>query len=101
MTNAYKTTTRVWVVDATGDLNTGGVWVTRVSYNPSANSDDLILTDVDDNPALALKAGLLASGQVSQDFSSENGGLGRFFSSLKVGTIDGGTAYIYFRSASQ
>ena len=101
MANAFKRTTQLWVVDETGELNTGAIWITHIGYTPAANDDDLVLTDTSDNTAIVIKAGLVASGQVNVSFASENSGRGRHLPSLKVATIDGGTAYIYLRSASQ
>lgn len=93
MSNAYKSTTNLWVIDETGTLNTGGVTVIRVIYFPSAVDDDLIITDNADNEAIVLKAG--ASDTSPVHLPMEDGG--RKLPSLKIGTIDGGTAYIYFR----
>jgi len=93
MTNTYKSATKLWVVDETGTLNEGGVTVERVVYMPSAAGDDLIITDNADNEAIVLKAGASDASPVHLPFGRK----GRKLPSLKVGTIDGGTAYIYFR----
>lgn len=93
MSNTYKSTTKLWVVDETGTLNEGGVTVVKVVYIPSAAADDLILDDNADNTAIVLKAGPSDASPVQLDFGNK----GRKLPSLKVNTIDGGTAYIYLR----
>ena len=92
MANSYKTTTNLWVVDEIGLLNVRGVTVERVVYFPSTAGDDLILTDKNDNEAIVLKAGASDISGVHLSFGDV---AGRKMPSLKVGTIDGGTAYIY------
>ncbi|MCK4829687.1 hypothetical protein KA005_78915 [bacterium] len=91
--NAYKSTTNLWVVDSTGTLNEGGVTIVKIIYIPSAVNDDLILDDNADNTAIVLKAGASDVSPIHVDFGEK----GRALPSLKVNTIDGGTAYIYFR----
>jgi len=106
MSNAYAAANRVWTLDSTGSLwtNTFGTkpsetngpkYVTRIVYVPSTTDDDLVFQDTGASTAIALKAGASDASPVTVDFSAENGGLGRRFHSLKVSTIDGGTAYLY------
>jgi len=91
--NAFTSETQLWVVDSTGTLNTGGVTVVKVIYLPAVQGDDLVLTDNADNNAIILRAKAGSIDMVETDFGER----GRTLPSLKVGTIDGGIAYIYFR----
>ena len=93
MSNSYKDTTGLWVVDTTGNLDTDPVNIIEVVYIPSAANDDLILSDTSDNPAIVLKAGATDASPVHMSFHHP----GRRLPNLKVNTIDGGTAYIYMR----
>jgi len=93
MSNTYKSTTKLWVVDETGTLNAGGVTIVKIIYIPSVAADDLVLDDDADNTAIVLKAGASDASPIHVDFGEK----GRKLPSLKVKTIDGGTAYIYFR----
>lgn len=93
MGNSFKSTTKLWVIDSTGTLNAYGVTITEVVYVPGAVNHDLVLTDNADNEAIVLKAGPSDVSPVHISFGEK----GRKLPSLKVGTIDGGTAYIYFR----
>ena len=91
MANSYKTTTNVWVVDSTGTLNTGGVTIDKIYWVPGAAAHDLVLTDNADNAFISLKADPSAAIPIDINFIPP-----RRMPSLKVGTIDGGTAYIFF-----
>jgi hypothetical protein len=93
MGNSYNDTTSLWVIDETGALETSPREVMEVVYFPSAAGDDLILTDSADNLAIALKAGVADATPVHICFAPQ----GRRLPSLKVGTIDGGTAHIYLK----
>ena len=96
MSNTYVSATYLWTVDSTGNLETEGCTVTRVIYFPSAVNDDFQLTDTSDNLAIPLKASASDTSPVHIDLTGEHGG-GRRLPSLKVGTIDGGTAYVFLR----
>jgi len=93
MTNSYKSATRVWLIDSTGSLNTGGVEIQHIVFIPSNDGDQLKLTDNADNEWI--------------HFWAQTGDESYFFPfvppikmpSLKVATISGGaTAYIQFRT---
>jgi hypothetical protein len=84
----------LWVCDSTGTLETDAVSIMHVVYVPSAVNDDLILTDSDDDTAVVLKAGPSDVAPVHISFAAEGG---RLVYGLKVGTIDGGTAYVYLK----
>ena len=91
--NSWKSTTGVYVCDSTGNLSTVGVTVIKVVYVPATQAHNFILTDTSDNTAIALKANSGNTDMVEIDF----GRRGRKLPSLKVGTIDGGVAYVYYR----
>lgn len=93
MSNAYKSTTMVWEVDETGTLNTGGVEIQHIVFNPANNGDQFKLTDNADNVWIHLWG--------------KYGGNSYFFPfvppikmpSLKIATISGGAkAYIQLRT---
>ena len=92
MANAFKAMTQVWVVTSTGTLDTTPKVIDEVVYVPSAANDDLSITDTSDNAAIVLKAGAADASPVHISFPN-----GRRLPSVKVGTIDGGTAYIYYK----
>lgn len=95
MGNTYDTTNCLWTIDSTGDLNTTPVIVMHILYFPSLVSDDFILTDTDDSVWLPLKAGTLAADPIHISFEP----YGRRAATLKVGTIDGGTAYVLLQDS--
>jgi len=97
MANTYYTTTNLWICTDAGALNTGGVTVMKVVYIPAAIDDDLIITDSADYPAIVLKAAHVEVAPVQLDFGPK----GRQLPSLKIGTIDGGTVYIYLKREYQ
>lgn len=94
MSNAYKSTTKLWVVDEIGTLETGEVFVTKIIFIPGAADDFFELDDNADNAAIYLKVGASDASPIHVDF----GEYGRKLPSLKVKTITAGTAYIYLRS---
>lgn len=93
MGNTFYTTTNLWVVDSTGDLNTTPVVVMAVIYVPGDVDHDLIISDTSDNPAIVLKAGATDASPICFNFHP----YGREYLNLKCHTIDGGTAYIYLK----
>lgn len=96
MTNTYKPTTKLWIVEDTGDLEGGGCTVTRIIFIPVAADNVFQLTDTDDNLAIPMKAGAGDASPVHLDLTREFGG-GRRLPSLKCGTITAGTAYVMLR----
>lgn len=93
MSNTYKSETKTWKVDEAGTLNTGGVEIQHIVFNPKNNGDQLEITDNADNPWIHLWG-------ATDDQSY-------FFPfvppikmpSLKIATISGGTiAYIQLRT---
>lgn len=92
--NTYLSATKLWICDSTGSLTTDTVYVTHVVYFPAAVDNDLIITDGSDNNLIVLKAGASDTSPVHISFAAEDG---RKAVGLKIGTIDGGTAYIYLR----
>ena len=93
MGNTYIGGNKLWSIDSAGDISTTSIWIRKIVYIPSAADDDLIFTDTSDNNAIVLKAGNTDSTPIQLDF----GDRGWQLSSLKCGTIDGGTAYIFVR----
>ena len=93
MANSFKTSTNLWIVEDTGDLNTTPVVVMAVVYIPGDVDQDLIISDTDDNYAIVLKAGATDASPICFNFHP----YGREYLSLKCHTIDGGTAYIYLK----
>ena len=94
MGNSFKSTTKLWVVDQTGTLETGTCFITKIIYIPSAAGNSFELDDNADNAAIYLKAGASDASPIHVDF----GVYGRRLPSLKVKTISAGTAYVYLRS---
>lgn len=93
MSNTYKSTTKVWEVDSTGTLNTGGVEIQHIVFTASSSGDQLKISDNADNVLIHLW--------------SKNADHSEFFPfvppikmpSLKITTISGGAiAYIQFRT---
>lgn len=96
MGNTYKAMTCVWVIDSTGTLDTTSKVIEELVFIPSAAAEDLVITDTSDNTAIALKAGPADASPVHISFPA-----GRRIPSVKVGTIDGGTAYLYYRTSKR
>ena len=92
MANSFKATTQVWVVTSTGTLDTTSKVIEEVVFIPSTAGDDLAITDVAGNAAITLKAGAADASPVHISFPH-----GRRMPDVKVGTIDAGTAYIYYK----
>jgi len=93
MANTLSAATQLWTCDTAAAVTTAGAIVTNVYYVPSAANDDLIITDQNDVNAIILKAGASDATPVQISFGED----GRYLNGLKIGTIDGGTAYIYLK----
>jgi len=95
------TAPHLWVLDSAGVVKAAGtkVFVRMVVYGPAFAGDDLILQEYDAGgsakSAVILKASASDVDWVYIDFGSE----GITLNGLVVGTIDGGTAYVYTRRA--
>ena len=50
MSNTFNSVTKAWAIDETGELNTDGVEIQHIIFNPNSNGDQLVITDDDDNP---------------------------------------------------
>ena len=96
MANAYKSTTKVWIVVEPDTLEEGGCEIQYIEFIPSAVSDDLVLTDNADNAFLALKCRSDITESIHRHFNPPIK-----LPSLKVATCDGSgssTVYIQFRT---
>lgn len=93
MANSFKTTTNLWVVDETGDLNTTPVIVMAVIFLPTDVNQTVIISDTSDNPAIVLRSG--ATDKTPVCFNCHP--YGREYLNLKCNTIDAGTVYIYLK----
>jgi len=93
MANTYIGATKLWSIDTTGNISTSGIWIRKIVYLPAAANNDLIFTDTSDNNAIVLRAGASDATPIQLDFGDK----GWRLDSLKCGTIDGGTAYVYVR----
>lgn len=49
MSNTFNSVTRTWAIDETGELNTDGVEIQHIIFNPGNDGDQIVITDDDDN----------------------------------------------------
>ena len=95
--STYNTSTNMWEVDGTDTFEgfARTVIINRIIYIPSAAGDELVFQDTADSQnAIVLKAGASDASPIHLDLSTEGG---RRVNGLKCTTIDGGTAYVYFK----
>jgi hypothetical protein len=94
MSNAFSDEGNVWTIDSTGNLDTTPKLIQEVVFVPALAADDLIISDTSDNTLVVLKAGAADASPVHVSFSPA-----RRVPSVKVKTIDGGTAYVYYATS--
>ena len=91
MANTFVSNTNLYVLDTAEAVTTRTLKIDRVVYFPAAADNDLVIQDTATNNAIVLKAGNSDASPVQLNFSPR----GRRIFGMTVGTIDGGTAYVY------
>lgn len=94
MGNTFVGNTNLYILDTAAAVTTNTCVIERVVYFPALKDDDLVLQDAAGNSGIVLKAGASDASPVQFDYS---GRYNKRLFGLTVGTIDGGTAYVYLK----
>lgn len=96
------TAPHLWKLDTAGVVKAAGqvVTVRRVIFAPAVAADDLVLQEYAADGTTVKDFCILKAGAADVDWATVDfGPEGISVNGLVVGTIDGGTAYVYIRRA--